>query len=545
MRKRLLGSIAALAAGAGAAWGQPPVAPPGPSGADIAPAPPLGGPPRFGGLPGNAIPGNAGFAPAPAIMPPGNYGPPGDPLGMGPVGGFGPPPGPNYPMPGPYAQQSYQPAPNEGLGGRLGGRGNGDLGYCTAPRWWVDGEYLLWFTNDQPINSPLLTTSAPADAGLPNAASTTVLLGNRDANYGVLSGIRMNTGFFGDADRRFGFNFGFFATEQKGNFQDFGGPGNSIGIPVLARPFIDAQSGVQNSIVLGGVNFGSASASFGTRTQTYSIEPSAVWNLYRSEPGSRMAWSLDFLAGYRYLEVKESLFLVTRTNVTGQFFPVAFTTGAFGIINTAIGPLTPATGSFAGVNVIGPSAVIETRDNFRVRNKFNGGSLGLRAEGRYGMITTTAFTKVSLGNLNERLEVFGGSSLSDPSGRSGSTPVFPGSSIIPAVPGRTFGSAFGGLLAANGQIGTFDRDQFTAIPEFGGSIGIALTRGLTAHVGLNFLYMPDVIRPGNQVSATLNSAAVPSSTNFGLAGARRTGSVVFDESDFWIGGVSFGLSLKY
>ena len=119
MRKGLLGSIAALAAGAGAAWGQPPVEPGGPPvgfpggfpGRAGAPAPPLGGPPTFGGFPGHAIHGNAGFAPAPVILPPGNFGPPNDPLGLGPVGGFGPPPGPQYPMPGPYGAQSYQPSP--------------------------------------------------------------------------------------------------------------------------------------------------------------------------------------------------------------------------------------------------------------------------------------------------------------------------------------------------------------------------------------------------------------------------------------------------
>jgi hypothetical protein len=543
MRKRLLGSIAALAAGAGTAWGQPPVASPGPSGADIAPAPPLGGPPRFGGLPGNAIPGNAGFAPPPAIMPPGNYGPPGDPLGLGPVGGFGPPPSPNFPMPGPYAQQSYQPAP-PGAGNGLGGRG-GDLGYGTAPRWWVEGEYLLWFTDDQPINSPLLTTSAPNDAGLPGAASTTVLVGNRDINYGVLSGFRLNTGFFGDADRRFGFNLGLFFTEQKGSFQDFGGAGNSIGIPLLARPFIDAATGAQSSLVLGGPDFGPASASFGTRTQTYSIEPSAVWNLYRSQPGCRMAWSLDFLAGYRYLEVKESIFLVTRTDVTGQFALPTFTTGPFGVITqTGVTTLIPAQGTFGGVNLIAPTAVITSRDNFSVRNKFNGASFGLRGEGRYGMVTTSAFAKVAIGNLNERLEVFGGGTLLDTSGRSGSA-IFSGARFNSAVPGRIFGSSLGGLLAANGQIGTFDRDRFSAIPEFGGNVGIALTGGLTAHVGVNFLYVPDLIRPGNQINGTLNSAAVPFSPNFGAPGAPRTGSVVFDESDFWIGGVNFGLTLKY
>src|SRR5215207_1883932 len=78
MRKGFLGSIAALAAGAGTAWAQPPVEPPPPPGLSavvpaglpaVAPAAPAQtgpqGSPKFGGLPFNAIPGNAGFAPPP------------------------------------------------------------------------------------------------------------------------------------------------------------------------------------------------------------------------------------------------------------------------------------------------------------------------------------------------------------------------------------------------------------------------------------------------------------------------------------------------
>ncbi len=558
MRKGLLGSITALAAGAGAAWGQPPVAPGGPPvgfpGGTGVPAPPLGGPPTFGGFPGNSIPGNAGFAPPPVIMPPGNYGPPGDPLGLGRVGGFGQPPGPMWPPPGPYDAQSFQPVPPmpnirgdnpDGRGGRFG-RG-GDLGYGAAPRWWVDGEYLLWFNRDQPINSPLLTTSAPSDAGLPGAASTTVLVGDRNVDYGLIHGFRLSAGFFGDADRRFGFNLSGFTSEQKANFQPFGGAQNNIGLPVLARPFIDSTTGAQSSVVLSGPDFGPSGAVFTTRSQTYSIEPSAVWNLYRSAPDSRLAVSLDFLAGYRYLELKESLSLDTRTTLNGQFFPPVFVVGPFGVV-TAVNSVTPvpAQTTLGGVNVVAPTAIIDTRDNFRVRNKFNGSSFALRGEARYGMVTTSTFAKLGVGNLTERLEVLGGSTLTDPSGRSGSQFGANPNGIPFGLPvtGRTTGTAYGGLLAANGQIGTFDRDRFTLVPEFGGTVGIALTRGLTGFIGWNLLLMPDVIRPGDQISPTLNSAAVPFSPNYGTA-APRTGTFSFVETDYWIGGVNFGLTLRY
>src|SRR2546429_432146 len=120
MRRGILGSIAALAAGAGTAWGQLPASPADlPPPAPIAPATVDPGVVRADGslLP----PGVAGLGkspPAPVIMPPVQFGPPGDPQGLGPALGYGPPPGPMYPNPGPYAAPTWQPA-GPGPGGAI------------------------------------------------------------------------------------------------------------------------------------------------------------------------------------------------------------------------------------------------------------------------------------------------------------------------------------------------------------------------------------------------------------------------------------------
>ncbi|HJZ56645.1 MAG TPA: BBP7 family outer membrane beta-barrel protein, partial [Gemmataceae bacterium] len=203
MRKGILGSIAALAVGAGTAWGQKPAAP-------VDPPPPAAlGPAAVdpGVIPANGPllpPGLAGLArtgPAPVIMPPIAVGPPGDPQGLGPVGGYGPPPGPMYPPPGPYAAPLWQPAaPGPGAGG---GAAAGTPG--AAPHVWTTFDYLLYFAKAQPIRFPLVTTSAPSDAGLLGRPSTLVIAGQDDLSYNPLSGFRITSGFFGDCDRRFGF----------------------------------------------------------------------------------------------------------------------------------------------------------------------------------------------------------------------------------------------------------------------------------------------------------------------------------------------------
>jgi len=201
MRKGLLGSIAALATGAGTAWGQlPPIA--------------AGDPPAPAAVAPYQAPGGL-FAPAPpnpVIMPPIGFGPPGgDVQGLGPVGGFGPPPGPMYPNPGPYAQHTFQPGPSmPGNGGNSG----------QAPHWWTTTDFLVFFAKGQPANYPLLTTSAPNDNGLIGRASTLVLAGNQDLSYNPISGFRVAAGFYGDVDRRWGFEMVGTVFEHKANVTD-------------------------------------------------------------------------------------------------------------------------------------------------------------------------------------------------------------------------------------------------------------------------------------------------------------------------------------
>lgn len=582
MRKGLLGSIAALAAGAGAAWGQPPVSPiaatppatapaapaaksPATAEAPTVPQPPLGGPPRFGGTPSRAIPGNAGFPPPPIIMPPGNYGPADDPLGLGPVGGFGPPPAPMYPMPGPYGAQTYQPAPPmpnvpfdlDGIPGYKRGHGRygighgglirklmekNELNYGAAPCFWFDGEYLLWFVNGQNVNFPLLTTSAPSDAGLLGLASTTVLVGQRDLGYNAINGLRLRSGFFGDADRRFGFEMSGFILERAANIQRWGDTDAlPSGIPVFARPFIDLDN-LQSTVILSNPDFGPASVEVGTNTQTWGVEPVALWNLYRSEPDTRFSWSLDFLAGYKYLQLKEELWVHSRTQLDDRTALPVFQTGPFGIITQLPAIIAPAQTTMGGVTVGGPATVI-IRDQFRATNKFNGFVLGFRGETRYGMVTTSTTAKIAIGNMHERIEITGYSSFFDPTGRSGTRAGTLGGFNLGVGGGA--GAAVGGVLANPSNIGTFVKDRFSYIPEGSFDVGIALTKGLTGYIGVSIIYIPEVIRPGNIINPLVSSAAIPFAPNYGAADAPRGPSVNFVQDHFLLGGVNFGLKYTY
>ena len=507
MRKGILGSIAALAAGAGTAWGQfpgpvmpagdpPPPAAVAPAGSEVTPAQARGGP-------------------NPVIMPPIGPGPSGDPQGLGPVAGFGPPPGPMYPNPGPYGAPMFQPGPPASGGAASGG----------APHWWFSGDYLLYFTKAQPINFPLLTTSAPSDFGLLGRGSTLTLVGNKDLSYNPFSGYRVTGGFYGDADRRYGFEASGFMIGE--NTKSFAYQSGSSGISVLARPFIDSINvRAGSALPIAGPSLGVGRATVDTSSLTFGAEANGLLNLYRSEPGCKSPFSLDLIGGYRYLELDEELAVrsVTQINLPNVTTPV-FTTGPFGILTQTGTVTTAGSTGFGGVPVFN-QATINVSDSFRVYNRFNGGQLGLRGEGRHGMWSVTVTAKLAIGDMQERLVITGKSSFLD-------------------LNRNTSGSAFGGVLANPSNIGVYNNDVFAIIPEGNVNVGLNLTRGLTAFVGYNFLYINKLARPGNQINSIVNTSGVPTSPNYGAAGRPFVVQELFQQSDYWMMGINFGLQLRY
>jgi hypothetical protein len=523
MRKRMWGAIAGVAAGAGAAGAQTPAGNPPPPAA-VAPAgdlvpvqdPGFGAPPGLGAAPGHRHL-------QPVIMPPVAPGPDGDPQGFGPVAGFGPPPGPMYPPPGPYGAPMFQPG-----GGGLGGH----LGTATAPHFWSSFEYLLWYSKSQNYPFPLLTTSAPVDRGLPGRASTLVLAGGGDASVNPLNGARVTFGFFGDADRRYGFEASGFVTEQKANIVDVST--SPAGIPILARPFVDsATPNAISTLVVGSPVLGSARGVVFNGQQTYSVEASGVINLYRDEPGCANAWTIDVLAGYRYLELTEVLRVETTTvvNLPSVTTPV-FTTGPFGTV-TQTGTTTTA-GVLSAAGLIIPSgSVVTIVDEIRTRNQFNGGQVGLRGEVRRGMFALAMSGKVAYGHMMQTVEI------------NGYTNVAQGTAVVPPGGVPATGRAYGGVYANSSNIGRFNNDEFAVIPEVSANLGMAVTPNLTMWVGYNFLYIDKVARPATNLTTRVNSGTIPFSGNYGATNRPLVPNVLFNQDDFWLMGFNTGFTIRF
>jgi len=522
MRKRMWGTIAGLAVGSGGAWAQSPPADPPPPAAlgsaaglvqvqNFGPVPPgTGLPPGFGAPPGGHM--------QPVIMPPVAPGPGGDPQGFGPMGGFGPPPGPMYPNPGAYGAPQWEPPPGHGAAG-------------GPPHFWMTYEYLLMFSRSQGFPQPLLTTSAPSSLGLPSLASTVALAGGRDVDVNPLNGGRVTAGFWGDDDRRYGFEASGLITE---NAVDRVSEVTSLsGIPLLARPFRDTIApNVLTSLVVASPAVGPGRATILNTTQVWSVEADGLVNLYRTEPGCSTGWNIEVLAGYRYLELEEVFRATSLTNLnpTGTIVPIT-TTGPFGQVTVVGATIVPGSVGVGGLQVPSGSQVTIS-DHFRTRNQFHGFNTGLRGEIRRGMFTFGASGKLAVGHMRQSLEI------------NGFTDIAPGAASPVAVIRPVTGRTFGGLYANASNIGRINNDEFAVIPEVNLNLGLAVTRNMSLHVGYNVIYIDKVIRPSSELPLTVNTGTVPFSPNFGTARPRAQ-QTFFNQDEFWLMGLNTGFTLRF
>ena len=97
----------------------------------------------------------------------------------------------------------------------------------------------------------------------------------------------------------------------------------------------------------------------------------------------------------------------------------------------------------------------------------------------------------------------------------------------------------GGLLTQPSNMGTFEDNRFTVIPEFTATASYALTYNLDVSIGYTFLYVNHVARPGSSIDRSVNLTQQTA-----LDGELRplfTGN----DSDYLLQGINFGLNFRY
>lgn len=368
---------------------------------------------------------------------------------------------------------------------------------CFPSHGWVSAEYLLWYQSGMQL--PALATTGgttQAAAGVLGLPSTRILYGADEVLDNDSSGFRIRFGWWLSSFPGIGIEGEYTGlAEQTDSFYQ-----TSNGTPVIARPFFNVLTGSQDSelvafpnVIRGNLAVDITSKLDGAavrfRRQLCCSDGCGFSNLTcQAVPTS---WRIDATLGYRFWELDESL--QAREQLTSL--------------------TTASPGTF------------DITDRFETRNQFNGAELGVLWQGRRGWWSLDALMRLGIGNVHQTINVSG-------------------NSVITAGvnPGVTTNHNTG-FLAQSSNIGTFERNQFTMVPELGLTAGYQLTKRVRLTTGYSLIYWGNVVRPGDQIDSNINpNLLAPQQTAVSLPNRPQ---FQFVETDYWVQGLSFGGEFRW
>lgn len=374
-----------------------------------------------------------------------------------------------------------------------------------SPGIWFGAEYLLWQIKDGPNPIPLATLGNP-NAVTPGAIGqpgTVVVMGGSNMDYGRFSGGRLVGGFYLDPDKIWGIEFSGFLLEKKAFGQSL--KSDSNGNPQIYRPLNDPDVG-ESTFFVSDPGFTAGSISLSSSSQLWGTEANLLGTIYRTDK-----CRITLLTGFRYLGLEERIDVSTlQTTLTDASLCSA----------TQPGVALPA------------GTVLGVRDSFQTSNQFFGGQFGARAE---WFLSKNLFLdmrgQVALGVNHQVIDVNGLTTQIVP----GEFPV-----MVPA-----------GVLAtrtnvSHTNIGHYSKDGFSVVPEAQARLGWQWNNYLRTWVGYDFLYMSNVVRPGNQFTRTVDFLAPPTSCSFDPScPCKDPAPPTFAHSSFWAQGLILGFQFCF
>ena len=310
---------------------------------------------------------------------------------------------------------------------------------------WGRAEYLLWWTKGSDV--PALVTTSPdgtaqANAGVLGQPETSILFGSSGLNADVRSGGRFTIGCCLEPTGQLNFEGSYLFLGASASQYDIASPGS----PILARPFLNIENGLQEAHLLAFPDWTQGSIS---ARATNSFQ--AANGLFRVLSFRREDGQLELLAGYRFCRLEDKL----RIDESLQ----------------AAGPTT-----------------IDLFDCFDTKNEFHGVDLGVAGRYYYDRWSLDTLIKVAIGNSQSTVFIDGATEATV-QGSSSTTP--------------------GGFLAQPTNMGTYVHNQFAMVPELGLALGYEILPNLRATLGYTLIYWSKVARPGDQIDTELNLSQLP------------------------------------
>lgn len=306
--------------------------------------------------------------------------------------------------------------------------------------------------------------------------NATILFGDQQINDKARSGGRFTLGYWFDDCETLGIENTFFFI---GGSSD-GYTASSSGSPILARPFFNTDTQANDSILLAFPQVVAGGVSITSSRTIYSNELNLRRGLYED-----CCRRVDILAGYRYMRLGESLDIATNN--------------------------TDLQSSELGAQFV---AV----DQFSTNNNFNGGQLGVNFQFTHGCWSWDLLGKLAIGSVAQRARINGSTTITqddDP---------------------NTFE---GGILALDSNIGQHDQTAFGVLPEFGINLRYQWTPLWRVNIGYTFMALTNVLRPGDQISLSIDPDQIPPSSGGTFP------QYTFNQSDVWLQGINFGVECDF
>jgi hypothetical protein len=313
----------------------------------------------------------------------------------------------------------------------------------TGRQRWDAWDFLLWWYKAQPI--PTLVTATPP--GVPptlDSSATRVLVGGKQLASGPDGGGRFLLGTGLGDDNLVGIEGVY--TFLGGNTGRFDSTDLAAHNLVIARPFFNAATNRNDSLLVNGPAGPTGYVSVATSTRASSWEVNGTGVLYDGPNGGFVV-----LAGYRYFRLKDGLHAEQADSGPG-------------------------------------GVVIAAADQFDTQNQFHGGQLGFKADAHAGPVFVEFVGKVALGQNNEVVTV------------GGQTNIYSSAGGV-AVPG--------GVLALASNSGRFSTGTFAVLPEAQVKIGFQTGGKSRFGIGYNLIYLSDAVRPGDQIDRVIDPVQLP------------------------------------
>jgi hypothetical protein len=338
---------------------------------------------------------------------------------------------------------------------------------------------------------PLLTTGT---SGILFQPSTSVLFGDRNVDFNLFSGIRLEGGLFLDRENRFSLDLSGFLLFP--NTESFYIASDNKGNPRILRPIFNVDTNKEGGFLRSQPGSIAGLVAIDNRSDMGGIELNAR---YHSYIGERL--HADVLFGFRYLRLGEQL-----------------------RIQDQITPLRNNFLTFQGTFVNAPNSLADD-DSFHTVNQFFGPQIGGRLAWEYGPFTPEGFVKLALGGSEERTTINGSTTKITPAGNQ-------------TVPG--------GILAVPSNMGNHSRTVMGIVPELGLNLGVELTQHVRLNLGYSLLLWNHVVRPGSQYDRSVNPNQVPGSPTFGAASnAPFSPTYRFNDEFFWTHTFNIGVDIHY